>query len=307
MLFRNGISQIAAIKGGYEYKHANYEKAENTYNYALKLYPENAEVLFKLADLYVQTGHYQHAEDYYIQSLAVKPDYVKARIKYAVLLSDKLHNIDMAIREYETAVQRQNKSCNFPVFKVFCVNKKFATVYNNLGLLYSKKAVIAGLDSAEGINFLEKAVNSFKKSAEINPNNYEIRYNTALAYQMQGKPEKAAAEYCKAMKLAPLKPEIHYNLGLVLMQLKKYKDAKQELEKAGFILQTSNNGNTAEYVRQTLNEAIEKELIEENDSENSASEENDTAAKKGSKNKKENNFFDFDIKSCKVCDEYLGK
>jgi len=310
IVFRSGISQIFAVKGNYEYKHSNYEKAANTYNYALRLHPDNSRALFKLADLYAQTGHYQQAEDYYIQALAVNPDYLQARIKYALLLSDKLNNIDMAVREYETAAERQNRSCKIPVLKVFCINKKLAVVYNNLGLLYSKKAVVVGLDSTEGRDFLEKSVKSFQKSLEINPNNYEIRYNTALAYQMKGEPEKAAAEYCKAIKQAPLKPEIHYNLGLVLMELKKYKDAKQELEKANFILQTANNGSTAEYVQQALNEAIEKELIEENNSGNSDSAYSTATSKDGkksSKNAKAKNFFDFDIKSCGFCNEISGK
>jgi tetratricopeptide (TPR) repeat protein len=304
---------MLTLKGDYEYKHSGYENAANTYNYALKLYSYNVKALYSLGNLCTETQHYSQAEDYYVQALALKPNYLKARIKYALLLSDKLHNPDMAIREYETAIREEAKSLSLPFFKNFSLNnKKIALVYNNLGLAYSKKALATGYDSDEGAEYLNRAEESFRKSTELNPSNFEMHYNTALAYQIQDKSEKAVVEYCKAMKIVPLNPEIRYNLGIVLMKLKKYKEAKQELEIAGFILQTANNnGKMAEYVHQTLNDVIEKELTaEETDSQDSGLEQTQKEAKESldkSKQSQTASFFEFDIKSCKICKEYLSK
>ena len=58
------------------------------------------------------------------------------------------------------------------------------------------------------VGWLERAVEDFGRSTELDPENVECRRNRAILYREQGEPEKAIAEYDEIIRLEPGDPSV---------------------------------------------------------------------------------------------------
>lgn len=74
--------------------------------------------------------------------------------------------------------------------------------YSELGSAYAEKGMI------------DDAINAYKKSIEIEPDNAHVHYRLGTLYAMKGKYRDAADEYWMAVEIDPNMSEAHYNLGL---------------------------------------------------------------------------------------------
>jgi len=78
----------------------------------------------------------------------------------------------------------------------------------------------------------EKARNIFKKTIEIDPNNYRAHYNLGIAYFNLGEMKKAKNAYKMAIKIKPDYKHCHYNIGLIYETKGDFKHALNHYEKA---------------------------------------------------------------------------
>jgi tetratricopeptide (TPR) repeat protein len=77
-----------------------------------------------------------------------------------------------------------------------------------------------------------EAIDAYKKSLAIDPNNVDVRVDLGTCFKNLGKPEQAIEEYRKAAKINPNHAFAHRNLGVVFAyDLHKNKEAAQEFEK----------------------------------------------------------------------------
>jgi len=77
------------------------------------------------------------------------------------------------------------------------------------------------------LNFLDNAINEFKKAIRIKPNYYRAHNNLALVYKNMGLLDKAIKEYSAALQVKPNIIETRNNLGKALMQKGAINEAVQ--------------------------------------------------------------------------------
>lgn len=93
------------------------------------------------------------------------------------------HNYEIGKKLFE---EKQYEAALAYLEKVADEKRNFADVYNMLGLLYYYKG------------FLNRAVSSFKRALEINPNYTEASLNLSVAYNELGEFDKAREAYMMA-------------------------------------------------------------------------------------------------------------
>jgi tetratricopeptide (TPR) repeat protein len=70
---------------------------------------------------------------------------------------------------------------------------------------------------------------AFKKSYEINPNDYRTLYYLGLCEFGLNKFRNAAKSYKKALKINPDHAQSHYQLALTYLELKKMREARKKM------------------------------------------------------------------------------
>src|SRR5438128_2534782 len=77
----------------------------------------------------------------------------------------------------------------------------------------------------------QEAENAFRKTIEIDPFQAGAHNNLGFLLERQGRLLDALAEYRRAIENRPDDRQAHFNLGRVLVNLEKYREGIQELEK----------------------------------------------------------------------------
>jgi len=83
-----------------------------------------------------------------------------------------------------------------------------------------------------GLGRLERAVSSFTKALQINPDYAEAHYNLGNALRDLGKLEEAVSSFTKALQINPNYAQAHNNLGNALKYLGKLEEAVTSYNKA---------------------------------------------------------------------------
>jgi len=82
-------------------------------------------------------------------------------------------------------------------------------------------------------NNFKKAIAEFEKSANLQPNELNLKYNSlGLAYIKTGRYGNAENALKIAIQIEPENKFAHNNLGFVYLRLKKFKDARVQFEEA---------------------------------------------------------------------------
>ncbi len=71
----------------------------------------------------------------------------------------------------------------------------------------------------------EEALTLYRKAADTNPGNEEIRFRLGVCLTQLKRLEEAASEYREAVRLRPKYPEAHNNLGNLLVRLNHLEEA----------------------------------------------------------------------------------
>lgn len=256
---KKGISFYWVYKGDKFYKDNKPQKAIDCYKKALEYHPNHYKARYNLANIYVVYEDYYSALDEYSKTLEIKPDFMVARIDYALVLSGATFNHDKAIDEYNTAIKNKPKWLYIPFFinnrKTYKYNS--AVAYYNMGLAWRAKSLLVGENKFSAREYLYNAIEAYKKALKT-VKSYDIYYNLALANQLLRNNEEAGINYCKAIELAPLNYEAHYNLAILLRDMKLYRDSIEEFKKAGLILDVDGDSVKTRYIYDVLSEVTQK-------------------------------------------------
>lgn len=244
-------------KGDKAYSKLKLQKAIDYYNTALKLYSEHYSAWFNLGNIYVVYEDYYSAVDAYEQAINYNPKMMIARMNYGIVSAEKLGDFDGAIDQYNEIIKTKRHLISIPFIysnrKSYKVNKGLA--YYNMGIAYRQKSLYAGDSWLLQREYLNKAIDAYKKSIKILKKDYDARYNLALSYHLLGDYNNAGLTYCKAIQLAPMNYEAHYNLAILLRHLKYYKESLEEIEKAtALITDSEGNSNRQRYVFDVMND-----------------------------------------------------
>lgn len=254
-------------KGDKAYSKLKLQKAIDYYNTALKLYPEHYTAWFNLGNIYVVYEDYYSAVDAYEQAIKCNPKMMIARMNYGIISAEKLGDFDGAIDQYNEIINTKRHLISIPFVysnrKSYKINKGLA--YYNMGIAYRQKSLYTGDSWQLQREYLNKAIESYKKAIKILKKDYDARYNLALAYHLIGDYNNAGLTYCKAIQLAPMNYEAHYNLAILLRHMKYYKESLEEIEKATVLITDSEGSSTRQrYVFDVMND-VTRTILSDNE------------------------------------------
>ncbi len=257
-------SYYYVYKGDKAYKKNLKEEAIKNYTHALELHPKHIRARYNLANLYVVYEDYYSALENYEQALILKPDFMVARIDYAIVLTTATYNYDKAIDEYELAVKNKPKKWIYIPYiidskKNYNYNKGVA--YYNQGVAWRNKSILAGKDKFESRKYLLNAVESYQNALKT-LKEYDVYYNLGIVNQILKRNHEAGKNYCKAIEKEPLNYEAHYNLAILLRSMDNYIASWEEFKKAGLLISGNNDANKTRYVYDVLNEVSQKIALE---------------------------------------------
>lgn len=184
---------------------------------------------YKTALTLYYLNRYEEAIDYYSKAIEINPLYEKAFINKGIILA-KLMAFDEALYAFDMALE---------------INSKSEICYFNIGVIYSK------------LERYEDALYYFQNALELG---YDYVYlNIAIVLEKLGSIEEAFSIYDRAEEINKSLEVIYLNKASLLINIKRYKEAIEYLDKALFIL-NENNSKGDTIVKNK--ELIDKEYIE---------------------------------------------
>ena len=185
------------------YKAKKYDDALDEFNLARKASPQNANILFWIGFLNLQTQRYADALEPLQEAIKIKPDVAEAHLNLGNVY-DGLKRYPEAAQEFQAAAKLEPKS---------------ADPYYNLGGVYYKQ------------NRLPEAIMAYRKAAELNPADAMIQQNLGLALQANGSYDSAIAALQNAVKIEPNNTGAWVALGLAGQALARKTQAMAPTEK----------------------------------------------------------------------------
>ena len=254
--YDKALGMYYVYKGDKAFRHVKLQDAIENYNKGLQLYPEHSKAWYNLGNIYVVYEDYYSAADSYEKSIEYKKNFTQAKMNLGIVLAEKLGDFNGAIDQYESIIKQKNRLWFIPFvyknIKSEKTNKGLA--FFNMGVAYRQKSIYQDRD-IKSVNDLKNAIDAYKKASKILKNNYNVTYNTALAYHLMGNYQDAGKNYCRAIDIEPMNYEAHYNLAILLRHLKMYREAYDEIEKATILVTNGlTNSNTASYIFNMLND-----------------------------------------------------
>ncbi len=246
-------------KGDKAYFKNNMNKTLYYYKKGLALYPEHYEAWFNLGNIYAVHEDYFAAIEAYENAIKNNPKYILARMNLGIVYSEDLGDFDAAIKQYDAIINNKYRTLYIP--KVYnnrkSTKENMGVAYYNRGLAYRLKSIYLPDEKRHlAGEFVEKAIESYKKAQKYLKKDYANSYNMGLAYHVNGDYTNAAKNYCKAIEYSPMSFEAHYNLAVLLRQLHYYRESLDEFQKAALIISEDPNAvNQSLYVFNLLNEA----------------------------------------------------
>ncbi len=219
-----------------------FNEAIKIYEKILAEHPNNFDANLNLGTIFAQSNNLKKATELWAKAIKINPKIPDAH--------NNLASIYMRLGEYDKASKHIKEAIR--------INPKFSLAYNNLGMLKTNTG------------FLEEGKSNFLKAIELDPKNIMAFYNLANLYQKLNDIENSENFYIKAIEINPMFFEAYNNLmnmyerigentklkdiinksekyfidnssiklfkGKLLLKLKEYKDAINNLESIQFDL-----------------------------------------------------------------------
>ena len=216
-----GVSQEAQKK---------FKEAADSYRHALKIQPQFAEMEFNLGSVLFQLGDAQAAIQHYLKAIQIKSDLVVAYFNLGIAYQNE-SEFDKALSAYQKAIE---------------LEPGFYEAYGNQGAIYLLQGdfdqailffqqSLKIQDHARGhLNLgnayrnqghLEKAIQSYQRAIEMNPNDAETCSVLGDALWHQGKIQEANQYLRQAVIIDRDNPIANYNLATFLHDNKKFQEA----------------------------------------------------------------------------------
>ena len=228
-----------------------YDEAEQQYQLAAQIAPDDARAFAGLGNVYVDQGKFASAVDAYQKAIKLKPDYNGAYLPLAFSLA-RLDRYPEAIDVYNETLKRDPSS---------------PEVYNNLSFAFNhsgryQDAVDASMQAIKllgetgqayqmgfqerneirsyayknlwnaynGLKKYDEAANALKKSSEIDPKNASAHFNLGLTLYNAGRYSEAIESYKEVIKLRPNLAQAYFNLGLTYYAINDKTQAMAQYE-----------------------------------------------------------------------------
>ncbi len=200
--FINDISYMRV--GEKKFKYEDPHGAIEAYHQALRINPENTEVLMRLS-----------------QTLYAMGNYSEAKKRLLELVGLETLNVDALCLLGATLVcLRKDREAMTYMRKAVAIDPKSIEANYNLGSILTRYE-----KWDEGLACLRKAV-------ELGPGNFAARYNYGVILLKRGRTEDAIHHLLTASRINPDFDKTHCWLGMAFNQTKQYENAEQSLLEA---------------------------------------------------------------------------
>ncbi len=252
-------------KGDKAYRAHKLEKAISFYKLGLQKYPEHSLARCNLGNIYVKYEDYFSAVDEYEEALKYDPKFIVCRMNLGIVSAEKLSDFDKAIREYQTIIDTKRVTVHIPLIfdSVKSTRENKTIAWYNMGLAYRGKSIMTGEKTHAADEYLQKAIDSYKKALKRKKHSYNINYNYALANHIMGDYKEAGLAYCRAIEEEPMAFDAHYNLAILLRKIGRLRESQEELEKSMLIVNAQQDPYIAKYIFDVYSQVVEKSTASE--------------------------------------------
>ena len=194
---------------------------------------------YNLFGIYLQKKeNYLDAAKYFQLAIASNPKFVEAKTNLAFIQIKYTKDLDIAKQLLLDVIgqDNNNKNANFLLAEIFFIQEQyedcikiceiltnihplFATNYARLGIAYLK------------INKSDKAILNFRKSIQLDPNNYQNYYNLFLAYKKISNVQECISILQKLIKKFPQDKKAYSELSNLYRGIGNFKESDELLEK----------------------------------------------------------------------------
>jgi uncharacterized protein (TIGR02466 family) len=181
-----------------------YAEAADSYQQAIQLQPNNADLYFNRGIALTQIGGLDEAIQCYQQAIRIKPSFFEAHGNIGTILQ-RLGKLDDAIQSYQNGLK---------------INPQDARGFFNLGT--------ALRDNGD----LPAAIQSYQKAIALFPNYTDAYNNLGETYRDQGEMDAAIQQYQAALSRNPNHPNANYNMADFFMLAKRYDEAISHFERS---------------------------------------------------------------------------
>lgn len=182
----------------------DYEKALADMNKAIRMKPISSEYYYNRGKIYLHMGDYNQAISDFNHSLRLKSNDDEIYFNRGLAFKGKA--------DYEQAIADLSQALHY--------NPYNEETYCNRGLVFYLKGDY------------EKALEDFKMSLRINQNYAEAYNNMGLCFNMKGNNDKAITNFTTAITIKPGYAEAYNNRAVSFSKLKRYDEAKEDIQKA---------------------------------------------------------------------------
>jgi Flp pilus assembly protein TadD len=194
------------------YKEGNNEQAIESWQKALKLIPNDAEVYNFIGVAYHKIGKINMAAEYFKKAVELKDDYYQAY--------NNLGYMQFLLNDYQNALDNFIHSVQInPDFEPAVKNKKLVERLQQGKL--SKKAFDMAEKASKDIDY-EDQIKQYKEVLKIDSTYAKAHNNIAVAYYYEDKPDSAYYHLEQAIKYEKNYPEAINNLGYLYKNDGKY-------------------------------------------------------------------------------------
>jgi uncharacterized protein (TIGR02466 family) len=181
-----------------------YDEAVTSYQNALKLQANNADLWFNCAIALTQLNRVDDAVSAYQKAIKIQPNFFEAHGNLGTILQ-RQGKLDEAIKSYQAGLK---------------INPQDARGYFNLGTVLRDKGE------------LQVAVEAYQKAIQLLPNYTDAHNNLGETLRDQGNMQAAVKSYQAALSLNPSHPNANYNMAEFLYLAKNYDDAITYFERS---------------------------------------------------------------------------
>jgi len=232
--------------GNYYFSVGEYDKAIEEYKKAIKIKPQKYIYFSNVGDAYRKMKNWDKSIEWYEKAFEISPNDEILNNSLGIVYYSKGLN-EEAMKYYQKAIEKNPLPVYFVNAADACI--KLGKLDDAMG--YYENALTIDPEYSEAntgyaisiltkcrsdntcdANTINKAISHFKKSIDINPNDYLAHGGLGLAYSQQNNWEDAIESFNKAIELNPKDDSIYNALGNAYFKKEQYEEAIKCYEKA---------------------------------------------------------------------------
>lgn len=228
-----------------------YTEAEQQYQMAAEVAPDDARAFAGLGNIYVDQGRFAEAVDAYRKAIAVRPEYTPAYMPLAFSLA-RLDRYPEAIEIYQQTLKQDSSNPEIYNNLSFAYNhsqkyqeaidaaKEAIRLLGDTGQAYTqgfqdRKEILSYAyknlgNGYAGLKRYGEAADALKQAAKIVPTNASAQFNLGLSLYHAGRYSEAIEAYKEVLKLRPSLAQAHFNLGVTYYAINDKTSAMAEVD-----------------------------------------------------------------------------